>query len=132
MDDTLILCYAILFGFVQVMRTYVCRKDNCYFMVKLLVVPIMYYFIAKIIVDFTPQNLRPGLSILPIILCTLILYYVFFKPSCVYDMIDIDIDKSRQVDIDIDGTNKKLQIETGTINFKDKNTQIPITNINIL
>jgi len=132
MDDTLLTCYAILFGFVQVMRTLVCKKNNFDFMVKLIIVPIIYYFIAKTIVDYTPHNLKHVLSILSIILVILILYYVFFKPSCVYDMIDIDIDKSRQVDIDIDGTNKKLQIETGTINFKDKNTQIPITNINIL
>lgn len=126
MYDTLIICYAMTFGFIQVMRTYTCSKKNFNFMGKLVLVPAVYYFIAKIIIGVTPQNLKP---IFPVIFSALIFYYVFLKPVCIYDMIDIDIDISIQ--LDIDGTNKKLQIETGTINFKDEKKH-EITNINIL
>ena len=128
-DEYIILIYALMFGFVQVMRTYLCRKNNLNFMARLIIIPIIYYFIAKVIFNITPHNLKPLLTIM---LGVLVIYYAMFNKLCIYDDIEFNIKNVRQYDTVNNGSNRKLKIEEGTIEFKKDGTQIPITNINIV
>lgn len=120
-NDDMIKFYAVMFGFIQVIRYYTCIKSTLKYMCWFITLPIIYYFLASIIIGITPYILKP---LLILILVGLIIYYVFFKQACIYDMMEFEINNS------ID--DKQLQIETGTVNFIGTNTKIPITNINIL